>query len=334
MATRPLAVHTDADPERVAAALETKLLGEAGIDVRGRRCRSEEEVIELASQADVILNGLVPITRRILESVGRCKAVARYGVGYDNVDLEAATEQGIAVIHVPDYCAEEVSNHVMAFLLAWAKQLVPFDSAIHQGEWDHRFVPKVQSVHQQTLGIVGVGRIGIAVADKARAFSMHVVAYDPYVPPEALAERGVESASLEEVLAQSDYVSIHAPLTPATQHLIGVEQLKAMKETAFLINTSRGPVVDEAALVQALQEGWIAGAGLDVFESEPLPADSPLRAMANVVMTPHTASQSPLATIRLRTRIAEEVVRALNGEFPLNVANPAVKAKARLFARN
>ena len=152
--------------------------------------------------------------------------------------------------------------------------------------------------------------------------------------PEALAERGVESASLEEVLAQSDYVSIHAPLTPATQHLIGVEQLKAMKETAFLINTSRGPVVDEAALVQALQEGWIAGAGLDVFESEPLPAGSPLRAMANVVMTPHTASQSPLATIRLRTRIAEEVVRALNGEFPLNVANPAVKAKARLFARN
>ena len=320
MATRPLAVHTDADPERVAAALETKLLGEAGIDVRGRRCRSEEEVIELASQADVILNGLVPITRKILEAVGRCKAVARYGVGYDNVDLDAATEQGIAVIHVPDYCAEEVSNHVMAFLLAWAKQLVPFDSAIHQGEWDHRFVPKVQSVHQQTLGIVGVGRIGIAVADKARAFSMHVVAYDPYVPPEAL--------------AQSDYVTIHAPLTPATQHLIGVEELKAMKETAFLINTSRGPVVDEAALVQALQEGWIAGAGLDVFESEPLPADSPLRAMANVVMTPHTASQSPLATIRLRTRIAEEVVRALNGEFPLNVANPAVKAKARLFARN
>ncbi|MEE9286392.1 MAG: C-terminal binding protein [Dehalococcoidia bacterium] len=332
MATRPLAVHTDADPERVAAALETKLLGEAGVDVTGRRCRSDDEVIELAAQADIILNGLVPITRKVLEAVERCKAVARYGVGYDNVDIQAATEQGIAVIHVPDYCAEEVSNHVMAFLLAWAKQLVPFDSATHQGRWDYRLVPKVQSVREQTLGIVGVGRIGMAVARKARAFAMDVVAYDPYMAPEVLEAEGITACSLEEGLARSDYVSIHTPLTPETRHLIGAEQLKAMKKTAFLINTSRGPVVDEAALAQALQEGWIAGAGLDVFEREPLPADSPLRTMANVIMTPHTASQSPVANAVLRRRIAEEVLRVLRGEFPLNVANPAVKQNARLFA--
>jgi phosphoglycerate dehydrogenase-like enzyme len=204
---------------------------------------------------------------------------------------------------------------------------------LREGKWGFDHVPRMQSVHQQQLGIVGAGRIGLALARKAAVLGMEVVSCDPYVPAAALQGRGVRPVGFDALLATSDYISIHTPLLPSTRHLIGAAELARMKPTAFLINTSRGPVVDEAALVEALRGGRIAGAGLDVFEQEPLPADSPLRALPNVILSPHVGAQSPLATERLRRQIAEEVLRALRGELPLNVANADVRARARLLAR-
>jgi D-3-phosphoglycerate dehydrogenase len=326
-----IAVNTDAPLEYFRSSPEGVLLQRAGIDVRGGPCRSEDETIACARDADAILNGIVPITRRVLESLPRTRVVARYGVGVDNVDLDAATEQGIVVVNVPDYCAEEVSNQALAFLLAWARQVTRYDSMLHEGGWGFDHVPSMQSVHQQRLGVIGGGRIGLALARKGLALGMEVVVHDPYLDAAELEKQGVRSASLEELLAASDYVSIHVPLTKQTHHLIGAEQLASMKPTGFLINTSRGPVVDERALIEALQNKKIAGAGLDVFEQEPLPKDNPLRRMPNVILTPHVGAQSPVATSRLRRQIAEEVIRALGGELPLNIANPAVRSSARLL---
>jgi D-3-phosphoglycerate dehydrogenase len=276
---------------------------------------------------------MVPITRRVLEQLPRTVVVARYGVGVDNVDLEAATDAGIAVVYVPDYCVEEVSNHALALLLGWARQVTRCDAQLRAGKWGWEYAAHMQSVHQQRLGIVGAGRIGLALARKALALKMEVAAYDPQVPAAALEAQGVRSLPLDALLAQSDYVSVHAPLMASTRHLIGAAQLARMKPTAFLINTARGAVVDEKALIEALRAGKIAGAGLDVFEAEPLPADSPLRTLPNTILTPHVGAQSPLATQRMRSQVGEEVLRALRGELPLNIANTAVRAKARLLGR-
>jgi phosphoglycerate dehydrogenase-like enzyme len=234
---------------------------------------------------------------------------------------------------VPDYCVEEVSNQALALLLGWARQLTRCDALLHAGKWSWEYAAQMQSVHQQRLGIVGAGRIGLALARKARALQMEVVASDPQVPAAALEAQGVRPVSLDELLESSDYVSIHTPLVAGTRRLIGAAQLARMKPTAFLINTSRGAVVDEPALIEALRAGRIAGAGLDVFEQEPLPADSPLRTLPNTILTPHMGAQSPLATQRMRRQVGEEVLRALRGELPRNVANPAVRPNARLLGR-
>jgi D-3-phosphoglycerate dehydrogenase / 2-oxoglutarate reductase len=328
-----LAVHTDAPLQYLEGSPEARILGEGGVELRAQRCQSEEETIALARDADAVLNGMVPLTRRVLERLPRTVVIARYGVGVDNVDLEAATDAGIAVVYVPDYCVEEVSNHALALLLGWARQITRCDALLRSGKWGWEYAAQMQSVHQQRLGIVGAGRIGLALARKALALSMEVAAYDPQVPAAALEAQGVRALPLDALLAQSDYVSVHTPLLAGTRHLIGAAQLARMKPTAFLINTARGAVVDEKALIEALRAGRIAGAGLDVFEAEPLPDDSPLRTLPNTILTPHMGAQSPLATERLRRQVGEEVLRALRGELPLNIANAAVRPKARLLGR-
>jgi D-3-phosphoglycerate dehydrogenase len=326
-----VAVHTDAPLQYLEGSPEAKILGEGGVELRGRRCQSEDETVELARDADAVLNGMVPLTRRVIERLPRALVIARYGVGVDNVDLEAATAAGIAVVYVPDYCVEEVSNHALALLLGWARQLTRSDALLRAGQWGWEYAAQMQSVHQQKLGIVGAGRIGLALARKALALSMEVAAFDPQVSAAALEAQGVRPLPLDELLAQSDYVSVHTPLLPGTRHLIGAAQLARMKPTAFLINTARGAVIDEKALVEALRAGRIAGAGLDVFEAEPLPADSPLRGLPNTIITPHVGAQSPLATLRMRRQVGEEVLRALRGELPLHIANAAVRPRARLL---
>jgi D-3-phosphoglycerate dehydrogenase / 2-oxoglutarate reductase len=328
---KQIAVHTDAPMQYLEGSPEAKILGSAGVELRGRPCKSEDETIELARDADAILNGMVPLTRRVIQALPRTRVIARYGVGFDNVDLDAATEAGIAVVYVPDYCVEEVSNQALALLLDWARQVSHFDALLRSGKWGWEHAAKMQSVHGQHLGIVGAGRIGMALARKASALAMDVCAFDPVVTASALEAQGVRSVPLDVLLAESDYVSLHTPLMAGTRHLIGAAQLAKMKRSAFLINTSRGPVIDEKALIDALREGRIAGAGLDVFEQEPLPADSALRSLPNTILTPHVGAQSPQATLRLRTQVGEEVMRALRGELPRNIANTAVRAKARLL---
>jgi len=332
MPDNPIAVMDFIDAA-TATTPDATLLREAGVEIRGERCETEDDVIRIAREADVLLDGLAPITRRVLESLPRCKVVVRYGVGVDNVDLQAATDEGITIVHVPDYCVEEVSNHVITFLLAWAKQLAGLDQSVRSGDWAAGMrapMDKVQSVHQETLGIIGAGRIGLATARKARALSMEVLVYDPYVDESKLEAEGLRVVDLTQALAESDYVSLHVPLTDETHHLISHAALQTMKDTAFLINVSRGAIVDEKALIDALESKEIAGAALDVFETEPLAADNPLCKMSNTILTPHAAHYSPLATTRARTQIAEEVLRALRGEWPLNIANPAVKKRSRL----
>lgn len=330
---RPLIVHADARPGSPLAE-EREGLGGLDCELLATEAGSEGVLIDNLLEADVVLTSAAPITSRVLESLPRCRAVVRYGIGLDNVDLDAATEKGIVVAHVLDFCTEEVSNHAIALMLALARRLPALHADSVAGRWRRPQAWGLGPVHGQTLGIAGFGNIGRAVARKALAFGMRVLAFDPYGDANAAAEMGVRLAPLDELLAESDYVSLHTPLTPETRHLIGTAELAAMKPTAVLVNTSRGPVVDEPALVRALSEGEIAAAGLDVFEEEPLPADSPICEMKNALLTPHVASVSPTAMRTLRLEVGRAAADVLRGRWPRYVANPAVTPRWPLEARD
>jgi len=329
-----LIVHTDAPPE-ARLPEERKVLAGSGLDVElvSRACRSEDDVIALAREADAILNARSLITRRVMDNLRKCKVMVRYGVGVDTFDIPAATEHGIVLANVPDFCMEEVSNHALMLLLACAKKLVRLDAMIKDGQWAQKrsqIILPMGRIVGQTLGMVAFGRIPRTLARKALSLKLRCLAYDPYIPPEVMRQHEVEPVTLEELLREADYISVHAPLTAETRHMFGEREFRLMKPSAYFINTSRGPVVDEAALVKALREGWIAGAGLDVFEVEPLPADSPLLGLENVILTPHSASYSDEGFVELRTRVAQEAVRVLQGYWPQNLVNPAVREKVSL----
>jgi D-3-phosphoglycerate dehydrogenase len=264
-----------------------------------------------------------------MENLPRCRGVVRYGVGVDNVDVAAATDLGIVVAHVLDFCTEEVANHALLFLLALAKKLLPLDRRLRDGRWGGFTAAEFPTIYGQTLGIVGLGEIGRSLAGKARALGMEVIAYDPYVKDggELLLARLV---ALEDLLRQSDYVSLNLPLTADTFHLIGERELALMKPTSILINTARGGVVDEAALVAALRQRRIAAAGLDVFEVEPLPASSPLLELDNVILTPHTAGISEMSARKVRTEVGKAAADLLAGRWPRYVANRGVKPRVPL----
>ena len=312
--------------------IERKIL--AGIDADLRFIepgKSAAELCTLMADADAIIVSKAPITAAVLDSLPKCKAVVRYGVGLDTLDLDAAAERGIVCAHVPDFCAEEVSNHALMLMLAVAKKVVLLDRWVRDGSWRPQPLSPMPHLHGQTLGLIACGNIAQAFARKARALHMRVIAYDPYLDPARGDALGITlMSSLEELLKQSDIVSIHAPLTPETRHMINAETLKKMKRSAYLLNTARGPVVEEEALILALQSGRIAGAGLDVFENEPLSADNPLTRLDNVVLTPHSASYSDYAFQLLSRRVAESVIDILEGYWPRFVANPAVREKVHL----
>ena len=330
---RPLVVHADARPDSELPE-ERSGLGGLDCDLIATTAANEDELIANLREADIVIVAAAQITRRVLESLPRCRAIVRYGIGLDNVELAAATDSGIVVAHVLDFCTEEVSNHAVALMLALARRLLPNHRDAAAGLWRQPQAWTLAPVHGQTLGIVGFGNIGRSVAGKARAFGLRLLAHDPYGDPNAAAELGAALVPLADLLAESDYVSLHTPLTPETRHLIGAAELRAMKPTAVLINTARGPVVDEAALVEALASGGIAGAGLDVFEEEPLPADSPLCRLGNVVLTPHVASVSPEAMRRLREEVGQAAADVLRGRRPKYVANPGVRPRVPLEARD
>jgi D-3-phosphoglycerate dehydrogenase / 2-oxoglutarate reductase len=288
---------------------------------------TEDEVIARTRDADALVVSFSPVTRGVMGALEGLKTVVRTGVGYDVIDVPAATELGVIVVNIPDLWVREVANHALALLLAWNRQIVTSDRQVHAGVWSGR-VPgdRTGSLHGETVGIVGLGNIGSAFARRVAAFETKVIACDPYVDEGRFADLGVERVSLETLAARADYVSIHTLLNGETRHLIGEAFFRRMKPTAILINTSRGPVVDEVALARALRDKRLAGAALDVWEQEPVAGDNPLLKMDNVIATPHAAYFSSAAVAQVPRRCGEEVARVLTGQRPLNVVNPQVYA--------
>ena len=312
---------------------EAKVLAKMNAELVGADGVTEDEVIEAAKDADAILTAGAQITRRVMEALPKCKAIVRYGIGFDTIDVAAATDNGILVVNIPGFCLEEVSNHAITLLLACAKKLIQLNNVIRQGHWhgvSGTAPAPMGSIYGQTLGLIGCGLIGRMTGRKAQCFGLKVLGYDPYVNKSLAKEYGITLVSLPELLKESDFISVHTPLNKETRHLIGEKEFKQMKPTAYFINTARGSVVDEPALIKALQEKWIAGAGLDVFEKEPVDADNPLLEMDNVVVTPHCAGYSDASFKRLRTSVGQEAARVLRGRLPKNVVNKTVKPKINL----
>jgi D-3-phosphoglycerate dehydrogenase len=286
-------------------------------ELRTAKSASAEDILAVARDADAVLVTYAKLPGELLKELKRCKVIGRFGLGVDNIDIPAAAQLGITVTYVPDYCLREVSDHAMALLLALARK-VPFSNRLVQsGRWEVPPVVPLRRLEGQVLGLVGFGNIPRVLAPKAAAFGLKVITYDPYVSADVVEALGVENASFEELLDRSDFVSVHAPLLPATRGLINAAAFARMKKGAFLVNTARGPLVDEAALVDALDSGHLAGAALDVLAVEPLAKDSPLVGRDNVILTPHTAFYSIEALEELQTKCASDVARVLLGEAPV-----------------
>jgi len=325
-------VMVDRFASSIVATEEAEELAKANAELVKINCSTEDEVIQAARNADAIITRYAQITRRVMEAVPKCKVIVRYGIGYDNVDVDAATDNNIPVVNIPGFCLEEVSNHVIMLILACAKRLLLFSNFTKQNrwyEWRQVQLPMV-SIYGQTLGLIGCGHIARMVARKAQCFDLKIIGYDPYIDESLAMESGITLVNLPELLSEADFISVNTPATKETWHLIGEEQFKQMKPTAYFINTARGSVVDEPALIKALQEKWIAGAGVDVFEKEPVDADNALPKMDNVIVTPHTAFYSDMALKRLRTSVGQEAARVLCGKWPQNVVNKPVKPKIKL----
>jgi D-3-phosphoglycerate dehydrogenase len=310
------------------AAGERAAWSALGATTEFARCSTEEEIVAACADADILVYyGLyTPFTARVLAQLPKCKLIARYGIGMDSVDLAAATEQGIVISNAAEYCVPEVADHATALILSLARRVTMLDRFVRGGNWAGatKHTGPIIRLAQQSVGFVGFGRIARHAARNMVNLFGTLLAYDPFVKQEQADAHGVKMVTLDELLAQADYVSVHTPLLPQTRGLIGAAQLAQMKPTAYLVNTSRGPVVDEAALIAALQAGQIAGAALDVFDPEPLVSDSPLRQMENVILTPHTAAYSEQAVVDLRAAVTQTVSDAIQGYLPRHILNAGV----------
>ncbi|MCY4451020.1 MAG: C-terminal binding protein [Immundisolibacterales bacterium] len=310
--------------------IEGEVLRAAGVEPFAAPDASEETLAGLAVDADVILFCFAKVTGNVLRAATKCVVACRYGIGVDNVDIEAATAAGIVVTNVPDYCMDEVGDHTLGMILALNRRFVPHDRAVKAGGWSAVALDRpMHRTRGATLGIVGFGRIGRSVAAKAKALGMETVAFDPLHAPGGRID-GVEIGTFEEVLERAEFVTVHTPLTPETEGIIGAAELARMKPGSIIVNCARGGIIDEEALAHALASGHLAGAGLDVLSAAPPPADHPLLGLENVIVTPHTAFFSQASTIELERRTAEEAVRVLNGEMPEHLVNPEVLGRTRI----
>ncbi len=309
---RPVIAVTDS----VFPSLDPAKAVLARLDPELRMAKSvqPDDILAVARDADAILVTYAKIDADLIGKLERCKAIGRFGIGVDNIDLVAAGKKGISVNYVPDYCVHEVSDHAMALLLALARKIPFSNHLVQSGRWEMPAVVPIHRLHGRVLGLLGFGNIPRQLAPKAKAFGMRVVVHDPYVAPAALQEAGVEGVDFDRLLSISDYISVHAPLTPATKGLFGAATFAKMKRGALLVNTARGPLVDEAALIAALKSGQLGGAALDVVPTEPLPKDSALLDLPNLILTPHTAFYSEEALNELQTKCAADVARVLSGE--------------------
>lgn len=290
---------------------------------------NEDGFLEVARDADAIYAKGIPISKKIIDSLTRCKTITLGSVGVDSVDVAAATARGIPVTNCPDTFIEEVADHAMMLLLGGFRDVLNQDKLVRDGNWRQGRTPLLQIPRLMglTLGLIAFGHVARAVAKRAKPFGLIIKAYDPFIEELVMVEHGVLPCTLEEVLATSDFVSMHAPATQEAQAMLKEKHFKSMKPTAWFINVGRGPTVDESALIKALEHKWIAGAGLDVLETEPPRQDNPLLQMPNVILSAHTASASARFDPARKRRVGQELALALKGRWPMSCVNPSVLAK-------
>ena len=303
-------------------SVERALLEPLGLEVVEGQAKTEEALLPLVAEADYVITQFAPLTARVIGAMSRARIIVRYGVGVDNVDLAAAAARGLPVCNIPDYCTDEVADHALALILSLTRRVPQISGHVKAGQWKLQVpVDQILVLKALTVGLVGFGRIGQQVARRLLACKARVLAYDPVADPEKVRAAGCEPVSLEELLAQSDLVSLHCPSTEQTRYLINRDSLARMKPGALLVNTSRGTLVRTEDLVAALRSGQLSAAALDVTDPEPIPGDSPLLGMEQVVITGHIASVSVRAEQELRTTAAELVAQAVRGEKLPNVVN-------------
>jgi D-3-phosphoglycerate dehydrogenase len=321
------------NPERLAQDLPERVRA-TGVDLSlYNHGDTEEALLSMCQEADYIITqqSLFPFTPKVFRGLPKCRFFQTLSIGCDALDIKVATEQGIGIINLRGFCVEELAEHAMALMLASARWIAVINHRMKIGKIVRPASPEADQhmsiLKGKTLGLIGFGGSGRAIVPKARGFEMNILAYDPYVPPNTFAKFQVEKVSLDKLLQESDFVSVHTSLTDETRHLIGMEQLQKMKRNAFIVNTARGAIIDEGALCRALDEGYIAGAGLDTTEQEPVPTDSPLLKYENIILTGHNAGNSPEAKVASAILPVKELVRVLHGEWPLGLVNPEVKEK-------
>jgi D-3-phosphoglycerate dehydrogenase len=322
-----LVVFTEREAGPVCG-LDEELIRRNGGSVRFARAADDKERIQIASAAEVVVVGGARLSREFFSALPNLKGVARLGIGVDNIDLDAATDLGIVVGNIPDFCSDEVAEHTIGLILAVGRKIVLADRKSRSGGWvpgmDAILLP-MRRLRGQTLGLIGLGKIGRSTAAKAQGLGLKTIAYDPYANAEAAKAAGITLMSLEELLPQADILSLHVPDTPQTRGLINAHTLALLKPQAILVNVARGPVVDEAALAAVLASGHLAGAGLDVLQQEPIQLPHPLAEFENVVFTCHYASLSIESYAIMRQQTSEQAVQILRGEYPMNFVNPKVK---------
>jgi D-3-phosphoglycerate dehydrogenase len=307
--------------------IERAILEPAGIRVVALQAKSEEDLLEAARDCDAIMNQYAQVGAKTIAAMTRCKVIARYGIGVDIVDVDAATKRGIVVTNVRDYCTEEVADHAIALWLSLARKLQQFNRATHQGIWRWQSGAPINRTRGQVMGIVSFGKIGQAIADRAKAFGVNIIVYDPYQSDDIIVVHGARRVSKDELIRQSNIIVMQVPMTPETLHFLGAREFAGMQRGVIVVNTGRGPTIDNAALYAALRSGTVAGAGLDDPEEEPAkrtnwsPASNPLFSLANVIITPHAAYYSEQSIRLARETAANEVRRVLTGQRPLNSVN-------------
>jgi D-3-phosphoglycerate dehydrogenase len=311
-------VFPNLDPAR-------QVLATIGAELRMADTPTPEGIVAAASSSDALLVTYAKITADMIRKMPKCRVISRFGIGVDNVDIEAATASSIVVTKVPDYCTDEVSDHAMALLLAIVRKIPSSSARTHGGRWEMKAVVPIHRLRGSVLGLAGFGRIPQLVVPKAQAFGMKVIAFDPFIPADVFSKAGVERVDLPALLTTSDYISVHTPLTPETKGLFNRDTFGQMKRGAYIVNTARGPIIDEAALAEALDSGQIGGAALDVMTQEPPPV-SPLFGRDNVIITPHTSFYSEESLVELQVKAAQEVVAVLSGKPPRNPVNPEALA--------
>ncbi|QQK78834.1 C-terminal binding protein [Salicibibacter cibi] len=295
---------------------EEEVFSHGDIEFIKKQCRTEDEVISACQDADGIITQYAPFPKKVLDALPKCKVISRYGVGVNTIDVEIASKHGIVVSNVTDYCMDEVSDHAFALILAAARKIAFLDHTVKKRVWNFNEGRPIYRLRGQTLGLLGFGKIPQTLTLKAQAFGLNIIAYDPYADDQVARDHNVELVDLSELCRSSDFISVHAPLTESTRGMISTEQFEQMKTEAFIINTARGPVIDEKALAVALEEYQIAGVALDVVEEEPIPLQSPLLDMNQVTLTPHIAWYSEESQAELKRKTAENVLHVLNGRKP------------------